>query len=154
MIESHTVTVNPFFLPKEEQFNLSALSHIHQSKITRLKFRIHTNHKKPELPELPRLPKLNSDLDNIAKVICEYFKITIEELSGPSQKGTIMKARKIFCAIARIKTRLSLQKIGEFVNRDHCTVRWAHRSIEELRMKVNIESGMNEHYEKIIQRFE
>lgn len=152
MIESHIVAVNPFFLPEAEQFKLHGTSQVEDGKVSNMRFEAFV--RKFNKPELPQIPKLNPNLDNIAKIICDYFGITMKELAGPSRKGNPLKARKIFCAIARNKTGLSLSKIGKFVNRDHCTVLSSYRSVEELRMKVNIESGMDYHYEKIIQRFE
>ncbi len=152
MIIPFKTSIDPLCIPHSEQYNLFVLAKIENGKVQAMK--MDTSKESIKKVEAVQLPKLNPDLDNIAKIICDYFRITIEELSGPSQKGTIMQARKIFCAIARRKTRRSLSKIGEFVNRDHCTVLGACRSIDELRMKINIKSGMSIHYNKIIQRFE
>ena len=138
MIESHTIAVNPFFLPKEEQFNLSALLFIDHSKVSKLKFRIHKNHEpikitihKNKTASISNESlKIIPTLDNIAKVVCEHYRVSINQLMGKSKKGDTMKARRMYFVIARTKTKKSLREIGWEVNREHCTVVSACNSFE------------------------
>lgn len=58
-------------------------------------------------------------------VLQSYFDVYPDQLRTKktnSRKGDIMKARHIFCALLKKKTKLSYAEIGEYVDRDHATV--------------------------------
>ncbi|MGA8255863.1 MAG: chromosomal replication initiator protein DnaA [Nocardioides sp.] len=62
-----------------------------------------------------------------------YFGLTIEELTGPSRGRHLVMARQIAMYLCRELTPLSLPKIGaQFGNRDHTTVMYADRKINQL----------------------
>ncbi len=62
-----------------------------------------------------------------------YFGLTIEELTGPSRGRHLVMARQIAMYLCRELTNLSLPKIGaQFGNRDHTTVMYADRKINQL----------------------
>ena len=62
-----------------------------------------------------------------------YFGLTIEELTGPSRGRHLVMARQIAMYLCRELTDLSLPKIGaQFGNRDHTTVMYADRKINQL----------------------
>ncbi len=62
-----------------------------------------------------------------------YFSLTIEELTGPSRGRHLVMARQIAMYLCRELTNLSLPKIGaQFGNRDHTTVMYADRKINQL----------------------
>ncbi len=62
-----------------------------------------------------------------------YFGLTIEELTGPSRGRHLVMARQIAMYLCRELTALSLPKIGaQFGNRDHTTVMYADRKINQL----------------------
>jgi len=62
-----------------------------------------------------------------------YFGVTIEELTGPSRGRHLVMARQIAMYLCRELTGLSLPKIGaQFGNRDHTTVMYADRKINQL----------------------
>ncbi|WP_240770298.1 chromosomal replication initiator protein DnaA [Nocardioides sp. GY 10127] len=62
-----------------------------------------------------------------------YFGLSIEELTGPSRGRHLVMARQIAMYLCRELTELSLPKIGaEFGNRDHTTVMYADRKINQL----------------------
>lgn len=62
-----------------------------------------------------------------------YFGLTIEELTGPSRGRHLVMARQIAMYLCRELTGLSLPKIGaQFGNRDHTTVMYAERKINQL----------------------
>ncbi|WP_370250227.1 chromosomal replication initiator protein DnaA [Nocardioides sp.] len=62
-----------------------------------------------------------------------YFGLSIEELTGPSRGRHLVMARQIAMYLCRELTDLSLPKIGaEFGNRDHTTVMYADRKINQL----------------------
>ncbi len=63
----------------------------------------------------------------------DYFSLTIEELTGPSRGRHLVMARQIAMCLCRELTSLSLPKIGaHFGNRDHTTVMYADRKINQL----------------------
>jgi chromosomal replication initiator protein len=62
-----------------------------------------------------------------------YFGLSIEELTGPSRGRHLVMARQIAMYLCRELTSLSLPKIGaQFGNRDHTTVMYADRKINQL----------------------
>ena len=62
-----------------------------------------------------------------------YFDITIEDLCGGSRTQQLVNARQIAMYLCRELTGLSLPKIGaQFGNRDHTTVMYADRKINQL----------------------
>jgi chromosomal replication initiator protein len=62
-----------------------------------------------------------------------YFALSIEELTGPSRGRHLVMARQIAMYLCRELTDLSLPKIGaQFGNRDHTTVMYADRKINQL----------------------
>jgi chromosomal replication initiator protein len=62
-----------------------------------------------------------------------YFGVSIDELCGPSRGRHLVMARQIAMYLCRELTGLSLPKIGaQFGNRDHTTVMYADRKINQL----------------------
>ena len=62
-----------------------------------------------------------------------YFGLSIEELTGPSRGRHLVMARQIAMYLCRELPDLSLPKIGaQFGNRDHTTVMYADRKINQL----------------------
>jgi chromosomal replication initiator protein len=62
-----------------------------------------------------------------------YFGLSIDELTGPSRGRHLVMARQIAMYLCRELTDLSLPKIGaQFGNRDHTTVMYAERKINQL----------------------
>jgi chromosomal replication initiator protein len=62
-----------------------------------------------------------------------YFGVSIEDLTGPSRGRHLVQARQIAMYLCRELTDLSLPKIGnQFGNRDHTTVMYADRKINQL----------------------
>jgi chromosomal replication initiator protein len=62
-----------------------------------------------------------------------YFGVSIEDLTGPSRGRHLVQGRQIAMYLCRELTQLSLPKIGaQFGNRDHTTVMYADRKINQL----------------------
>ncbi|WP_460794127.1 chromosomal replication initiator protein DnaA [Nocardioides pacificus] len=62
-----------------------------------------------------------------------YFGVSIEDLTGPSRGRHLVQGRQIAMYLCRELTALSLPKIGaQFGNRDHTTVMYADRKINQL----------------------
>jgi len=73
-------------------------------------------------------------LENIQKVVAEYFKIRTSDLMSAKRNRTVARPRQIAMALAKELTNHSLPEIGEaFGGRDHTTVLYATRKVAELR---------------------
>ena len=82
------------------------------------------------------------NIDNIQRIVADYFNIKISDLISKSRTRNIARPRQLAMAFAKQYTNLSLPKIGaEFGGRDHTTVLHACRKVEELvRSDLNFES--------------
>ena len=70
---------------------------------------------------------------DIINITAEYFKLSVDELTGSSRAQAIATARQISMYLCREMTNLSLPKIGQlFGGRDHTTVMHAYKKIAEL----------------------
>jgi chromosomal replication initiator protein len=69
---------------------------------------------------LDYLPKIT--VSHIQKVVCESFKISLEELNSKSRRKEIATARKIAMYICRQYTAKSLVSIGQSFKRSHSAV--------------------------------
>jgi len=68
----------------------------------------------------------------IQKLLCKYYKLTMEELVSKSRKRTIARPRQIGMYLARRYTDQSLQSIGRCFNRYHATTLHAIGVVERL----------------------
>jgi chromosomal replication initiator protein len=72
-------------------------------------------------------------IENIQRIVCEYYKIRVSELLSRRRTRTIARPRQMAMALSKELTEHSLPEIGEaFGGRDHTTVLHACRKIEEL----------------------
>ncbi len=82
------------------------------------------------------IPNANSGRITAVTILTEvadYFRISVDDLCGPSRSRTLVNARQIAMYLCRELTDLSLPKIGqEFGGRDHTTVMHAERKIRQL----------------------
>jgi len=69
---------------------------------------------------LDYLPKIT--VSHIQKVVCESFKISLEELNSKSRRKEIATARKIAMYLCRQYTTQSLASIGQSFKRSHSAV--------------------------------
>ena len=69
----------------------------------------------------------------IQKKVCDYFGISLSDISSKTRTKQVAYARQICMYLTRELTTLSLPKIGEnFGNRDHSTVMHACDKIKSL----------------------
>jgi chromosomal replication initiator protein len=74
--------------------------------------------------------------NDIISVTAAYFKLSVDDLHGSSRAQSVAQARQIAMYLCRERTSLSLPKIGQlFGGRDHTTVMYAYRKINELMNK-------------------
>ena len=72
-------------------------------------------------------------IDNIQRVVSEYYKLKMSELLSKRRSRSIARPRQVAMALAKTLTSHSLPEIGEaFGGRDHTTVMHACRKIKEL----------------------
>jgi chromosomal replication initiator protein len=72
-------------------------------------------------------------IDNIQRVVAEYYKIKIADLSSKRRSRSVARPRQAAMYLAKELTNHSLPEIGDaFGGRDHTTVLHACRKIREL----------------------
>ena len=72
-------------------------------------------------------------IEYIQKIVCEYFKISIDAINAKTRKRDIVQARQLSMYFAKKHTKLPLSLIGAYCgNKDHATVLHACRTINNL----------------------
>ena len=72
-------------------------------------------------------------IDNIQRVVAEYYKIKVSDLHSKRRSRSVARPRQVAMYLAKDLTHHSLPEIGEvFGGRDHTTVLHACRKIKEL----------------------
>ena len=78
-----------------------------------------------------------NDVHRIQTVVCEYFKITIEDMKGKKRSQNINYPRQVAIYLCRKLTTESFPKIGTyFGGRDHSTIISSYNKIEK-ELKTN-----------------
>ena len=76
-------------------------------------------------------------IEQIQKVVCEYFDIPVDLIRAKTRKQEVVLARQVAMYIAKEMTNSSLKTIGiHFGGRDHSTVIHACQAVEEF-LKTN-----------------
>ena len=75
--------------------------------------------------------KYSISVNQIKKVVCKYFKISIEDLNSKKKNNSIAWPRQVSMYLATELTSLSLPEIGREFNRDHSTVIHAKEKVKE-----------------------
>ncbi len=89
---------------------------------------------KESLKDLLALQDRQVSIDNIQKMIAEYYKIKISDLHSKRRSRSVARPRQVAMALAKELTNHSLPEIGDaFGGRDHTTVLHACRKVLELR---------------------
>lgn len=85
------------------------------------------------LKDLLALQDKQVGIDNIQRVVCEYYKIKMNDMISKRRSRSVARPRQVAMALAKELTNHSLPEIGEaFGGRDHTTVLHACRKIKEL----------------------
>lgn len=88
---------------------------------------------KESLKDLLALQEKQVSIENIQKIVAEYFKIKMSDLNSKRRSRSVARPRQIAMALAKELTNHSLPEIGEaFGGRDHTTVLHACRKVKEL----------------------
>ena len=73
-----------------------------------------------------------NDVHRIQRIVCEYFKIDIEDLKGKKKSKDVNYPRQIAIYLSRIMTNESFPKLGTyFGGRDHSTIISAYKKINK-----------------------
>jgi chromosomal replication initiator protein len=75
-------------------------------------------------------------MENIRKLVCQYFKIDPVLLKSKSRKQIHAYPRSVFVYLCRQHTDVTVEEIGQSLNRNHSTVLYASEVIEH-KMKVD-----------------
>jgi chromosomal replication initiator protein len=71
-------------------------------------------------------------VESIQKLVCKYYKISVDEILSRSRKRSISQPRQIAMYLARRYTDQSFQAIGRSFNRYHATTLHAIGTVERL----------------------
>lgn len=87
-----------------------------------------------------------NDVHRIQRVVCDYFKIDIDDLKGKKRNKNINYPRQIAIYLCRVMTDESFPKLGTyFGGRDHSTIINAFQKIEnDLKTNDQLEIVINE----------
>jgi len=86
------------------------------------------------LKDLLALQDKQVSIENIQRVVAEYYKIKISDLLSKRRSRSVARPRQVAMALSKELTNHSLPEIGEaFGGRDHTTVLHACRKIKALR---------------------
>lgn len=86
--------------------------------------------------------------DAVFQVVCDQFDVTKDDLKGPCRSRSIVRPRQIAMSLMRDAGggRLSYPQIGHHFNRDHTTVLFGMRRVEEYREDVYFQAQ----YDKLL----
>jgi chromosomal replication initiator protein len=89
------------------------------------------------LKDLLALQDKQVGIDNIQRVVCDYYKIKLNDMASKRRSRSVARPRQVAMALAKELTNHSLPEIGEaFGGRDHTTVLHACRKIKELQAET------------------
>lgn len=91
------------------------------------------------------------DLEGILKLVCESFGVTETQLRSRSRKHDYVQGRNTVFFLARKHTDLSLESIGNILNRRHSTVL---RSITQVERELATESKEGRQIAKAVELIE
>lgn len=86
-------------------------------------------------------------VDNIQRIVADYYKLKLSELLSKRRTRSIARPRQLAMALAKELTSHSFPEIGEyFGGRDHTTVLHACKKIKELKLS---DSDVRDDYETL-----
>lgn len=89
---------------------------------------------KDALRDLLQMQARQVNIDNIQRIVAEYYKIKTTDLLSPRRTRSVARPRQIAMALTKELTRNSYPEIGHaFGGRDHTTVLHACRRVQSLR---------------------
>ena len=102
---------------------------------------------KETLQDLTQFQSRQVTIENIQKTVAHYYQMRVVDLNSKKRSRQIARPRQIAMALAKELTELSLPDIGDaFGGRDHTTVLYACRKVEEL---IQNDERLSEDYDKL-----
>jgi len=90
-------------------------------------------------------------VENIQKLVADYFDIPVEDLRKKSRKREVVVARQLSMYFAKEFTSESLKNIGEFFAKDHSTVLYSHKAVRDM---IDTDTGFKDTVEKLKRQVE
>ncbi|MGR8947586.1 MAG: chromosomal replication initiator protein DnaA [Gammaproteobacteria bacterium] len=136
-----------FFVAKRFRSNIRELEGALHRLIANAHFtgsEINLDFARDALKDLLALQDRMVTIDNIQKIVAEYYKMRVADLLSKRRNRSIARPRQMAMALSKELTNHSLPEIGDaFGGRDHTTVIHACRKIAELR---SAESRINDDF--------
>ena len=86
----------------------------------------------------------------IKNIVCEYYKISLEDLDSETRKSNIAFPRQVAMYLCRNMTNYSLPRIGSiFGNKHYSTVKHACDKIDS---EISTDTSLNEEIKELINR--
>lgn len=140
-----------FFLAQKIRSNVRELEGALKRVIANAHFTgsiINTPFIKESLKDLLALQDKQVSIDNIQRVVADYYKIKINDLLSKRRSRSVARPRQVAMSLSKELTNHSLPEIGSaFGGRDHTTVLHACRKIKELRESNN---DISEDYKNLL----
>ena len=107
---------------------------------------------KEVLRDLIKDTRVNLTIDEIQRIVCEYFNIPEDLVRSKTRKREVVQARQVAMYFSKQLTQHSLKTIGlHFGGRDHSTVIHANQSVED---QIDTNPKFADTIEEIRQRLE
>ena len=85
------------------------------------------------IEKIVQTPQTEITVSKISSVVCDYFKISPEQMASKSRKREVAQARQIAMYLSRTLTNTSLSYIGSQIGgRDHATVLHSFNTVNDL----------------------
>ena len=103
---------------------------------------------KESLSDLLSIQSRQVSIDNIQKIVTDYYNIKLSDLLSNKRNRSLARPRQLSMSLAKELTTHSLPEIGDaFGGRDHTTVLHACKRISELR---TVDNSIEEDYKKLL----
>jgi len=126
-----------FFIAQRIRSNVRELEGALRRVIATARFQgksISVEFAKIALHDLIAIQDKQVSIENIQKIVAEYYKIRVADLHSKRRTRSVARPRQMAMSLAKHLTSHSLPEIGDaFGGRDHTTVLYACRKIAELR---------------------
>jgi chromosomal replication initiator protein len=140
-----------FFIAQHVQANVRELEGALNKVIATARFKgrsIELDLVKESLKDVLAVRAKQINIENIQKVVAEYYRIPLRELTGKKRNRSYARPRQVAMALARELTSHSYPEIGNaFDGRDHSTVIHACEKIDDLKKS---DPNMAEDYNNLL----
>lgn len=140
-----------FFVAQHVQANVRELEGALNKVIATARFKgkpIDLELVKESLKDVLAVRAKQINIENIQKVVAEYYRIPLRELTGKKRNRSYARPRQVAMALARELTSHSYPEIGNaFDGRDHSTVIHACEKIDDLKKS---DPNMAEDYNNLL----